>query len=246
MKFYGDFIGQDDPDSTQLFYGGDEKINYEKNLIEMPEDWIYRDYPIKYKYNKHGHRCKNMTEIDMYNYVLFTGCSHTEGIGLKLEDSFPYLISKSLNCDYYNLSLAASGIDVLMHNLLIWFSKFKYKPRCVFIQWPDHSRFLTLKDGFTNLVPCGSWTQETSAKKFIVNAEQSGFFNFRKHIIHSLITNVIDVPIVSIHYSALQTYDSTGLYLKKIDYARDRIHTGIKSHIEFSQAVLAHCKSLNI
>ena len=52
-------------------------------------------------------------EIILNNYILFTGCSHTKGVGLALEDTYPYLLAQKLNCDYYNLALGGTGQDVM-------------------------------------------------------------------------------------------------------------------------------------
>jgi DNA polymerase III alpha subunit len=60
--------------------------------------------------------CKSINikieDIDLNNYILFIGCSHTEGIGLELQTTYPYLVSEELKCDYYNLGLGGTGIDV--------------------------------------------------------------------------------------------------------------------------------------
>ena len=68
-------------------------------------------------------------DIDLDNYILVIGCSQTEGIGLKIEDTYPYLLSKNLNCDYYNLGICGTGIDVLNYNLVTWFTKIKKPPK---------------------------------------------------------------------------------------------------------------------
>ena len=246
MRFYSDFIGQDDANTTQEFYGGDDKDIYLRNLQSQPPDWYYRDTHITYKYNSFGHRCKNVQDIDFGNYILFTGCSHTQGIGLELEKTFPYLLSKELNCDYYNLGLSASGPDVVHYNLMVWFAKYKLKPKYVFVQWPDHSRFVALHDNFTNIVPVGSWTQEPKSKKFIVDCETTGMFAVRKMLYHNMIQDIAGVPVVSLQFSGLQLYNNTSLYLKKKDFARDRIHSGIESNQEYVKMILTNLKSLNI
>jgi hypothetical protein len=246
MKFYDNFIGQDDASASFDFYGGDDKDIFERNLETQPSDWYYRNAKIKYYYNNFGHRCKTINQLDFGNYVLFTGCSHTQGIGLELEKTFPYLLSKELGLDYYNLALSASGPDVVHYNLLTWFHKYKLRPKCIFVQWPDHSRFIALHDNFTNLVPTGSWTGDIKAKKFIVDSEMSGMFLARKALYHNMIQDMTGVPVVSLQFSGLQTYNDTSLYLKKIDLARDRIHSGIKSNEEYVKLILANIKTLNI
>jgi hypothetical protein len=237
------FIGHDHASLTKHFVGGDDEKRFDSNLKRMPEDWYYRNKEITYVYNDNGHRCKNIEELNFDNYVLFIGCSQTEGVGLELETTYPYLVAKELNCDYYNLALGATGVDVLEYNLLTWFYKFEKKPRYVFIQWPDHSRFVSLFPGYTHLLPNGSWCTSDEEKRFFVSGESSGFFNARKYISFNLINQIIDVPIQTINLSSLALYDSLSMSWRKIDVARDLSHFGIESHIILKNNLLKEIKN---
>lgn len=232
------FLGQDYCNTIHEFTSGDTEEAFNNNIKTQPEDWYYRNKKITYVYNNNGHRSKNIDDLNFDNYILFTGCSHTEGVGLELETTFPYLISKSLNCDYYNLALSASGIDVLEYNLLHWFHQFNKKPKYVFIQWPDHSRFISVYPGYKHIIPNGSWCTKDEEKRFFVAGESTGFFNARKFISFNLIKNIIDVPILSINLAALCEYDNASLSWRKIDVARDMSHYGIKSHAVLVQNLL--------
>lgn len=225
------FLGQDWQNADMEWVNGDTEEVYKKNLCTQPDDWYYKNKKIVYSYNSSGHRCKDIKDLDFDNYILFTGCSHTEGIGLELETTYPYLISKELNCDYYNLALSASGVDTLEYNLLHWFFQFEKKPKYVFIQWPDHSRFISVYPGYKHIIPNGSWCTEESEKKFFVAGESTGFFNARKYISFNLINNVIDVPIITVNLASLQQYNFSSLSWRKLDTARDLAHYGIKSHL---------------
>lgn len=122
-----------------------------KALETEPKDWIYRTETITYQYNNHGHRCIEINDLSE-GYILFAGCSHTEGIGLKLERTYPYLVSQHYQRPYYNLALGGTGPDVVMFNIMGFLSKVKIKPSVVVIQWPDFSRFFHInKDWFMNL-----------------------------------------------------------------------------------------------
>jgi len=244
MIFANDFIGQDKAGRTMLFYGGDEEDTLQRNLEKMPEDWYYRDKTITYVFNNNGHRCKEIEQIDLDNYILFTGCSHTEGIGLEIETTFPYLVAKELGCDYYNMGIAASGLDVLEYNLLTWFHKVKKKPKFIVIQWPDHSRYVTFGEDNTHILPNGTWNAENEHKRFLLSSEEAGFFHARKYIATRMIESVIDVPIIKMTFSSLAQYDGNSLILRRLDYARDCSHTGIKSHISIAEQIVSEYKRL--
>ena len=85
MKFNKNFIGNNMPNKTVNFLGfTDSEERYLESIKTQPNDWYYKDRSFTYSYNEYGHRSKNISDIDLDNYILFTGCSHTEGVGLEL------------------------------------------------------------------------------------------------------------------------------------------------------------------
>jgi hypothetical protein len=238
MQCIDGFYNGYQPNVNTDYVPGDNYEMFVKNCEKMPEDWYYRNVTINYSYNRLGFRFKQPENIDLDNYILYTGCSHTEGIGLELERSFPYLISKHFNMDYVNLAVSGTGIDILECNLLTWLHKFEKKPRLVVIQYPDHSRFIAKYPGYDHLIESGSWQDNEHEKRFIVLAEESGLFNARKFLINSNIKNTIDVPFVTINFSSLALYDSSALTLRRIDRARDLSHAGVLSHAEITKIVI--------
>lgn len=242
MRFYNDFIGEDNNNVTNEFLNGngDSEENYKLNLKSQPEDWHYRNEKVTYSFNSYGHRSKEVKDLNFDNYILFVGCSHTQGVGVKLENTYPYLISKMLKCDYYNLAISATGIDVLEYNLLTWFFKFNKKPRAVVAQFPDHSRFLSCYPGYDNLIPNGSWNigQDKHVEKLLVNGEMTGFFHARKNISYRLISTVVQVPLLRLNYSGQISYDNIDeIRFRRLDFARDLSHPGVKSHQALTDSI---------
>lgn len=240
MKFYDDFLGEDFTNTQMMFTGGDSEEQFEKHKQSQPPDWYYNNTQIVYSYNSYGHRSRDLKDIDLDNYVLFTGCSHTAGIGLELEKTYPYLVSKELKCDYYNLAIPATGIDVLEYNLLTWFAKVKKKPKTVFIQWPDYSRYITYNDEFKIARANGSWEKNPDSVKFIVSGDLSGFFNARVKFTVDLIRAVVESQsrLITCNISGQVPYDMENFTMRTIDKARDLSHAGIKSNSTFAKALL--------
>ena len=237
MRWYNDFIGMDENNSVIPFLTGDSEESFKKNLLTTPEDWYYRNVPITYQYNKLGHRSKNIDEIDLENYILFTGCSHTTGIGLELEKTFPDIVSKKLGYDYYNLSMPGTGIDILEYNLLTWFAKVKKKPKLVCIQWPDHSRYMSFHPEYERMIERGTWDKEKDNIALVVNCEDSGLFYARKKLVVNLINNVVNCPMISFNFGSQSQYDLENFVMKRIDLARDLGHAGIKSNEIFANDI---------
>lgn len=238
------FLGLEKQNNTVYFTGGDELELFERNSKKMPSDWLYHTEEITYAYNNLGHRCNNVDEINLDDYLLFTGCSHTEGIGLKLEKTYPYLTAKELECDYYNLSMAGTGFDVLEYNLIMWLSKIKKKPKAVVIQWPDHSRFVSLYPGYNNLIQSGRWMTDVNITRFMAISEELGVVHARKQITRNLLKNIIDVPLIEINFTQHSGYSNDSLWLKLVDYARDLCHSGIKSHENATKSLTEHIREV--
>ena len=238
MKFNDIFLGDNLSRGNVEWVGGDSEKQYLDHVKTQPANWYYKDRTINYSFNKHGHRCNDIVDINLSNYILVLGCSHAAGIGLELEKTFPYLIAKELHCDYYNFGISASGIDALEYNLLTWIRKVNKSPKAVVIQWPDHTRFASYFPGQENLIEKGAWTGDPDSIELIVNAEESGLFNARKLFTVQLIKNLVKCPIVTCLFTSQPIFDPYNLYLKKIDKARDLAHAGIESHKNWSELIL--------
>lgn len=189
---------------------------------------------IDYNYNNLGHRCQNVDDIDLNNYILFTGCSHTEGYGLPLEKSYPFLTSKKLGLDYYNLALSGTGFDVVFHNLMIWVQIYK-KPKCLVIQYPNSARFSIIKEN--NIQQVGSWTTDNKLQSFLIDGEESGFFGFRNKSYIKILEKIVDNPIIKLSFDNIIPIDKAATLIRKMDYAIDNLHFGPVTHMNVADIV---------
>jgi len=233
ISLYKGFFGND-ATSTVDFVGSDHENRFKENLNIRSDDWYYRTHKITYSYNSLGHRCKDAEDIDLDNYLLFAGCSHAEGIGLELEKTYPYRIAEMLGCDYYNLALGGSGIDLMTHNLTMWHKYIPKKPKALIILWPHETRFLTTYKGDIrlNLVSDGNY----KAKRFILAGEDVNFFSARKQFSETLITNLYDGCKI-IQAGWYKYPKDLPLSLGVSDFARDLVHSGIESNEKFAAEI---------
>lgn len=229
-------IGYQQDQCNQLFSGSDTIENYQKQLKVRPADWYYRDIEISYIRNSVGHRCIDISQLDFDNYIMFAGCSFTEGIGLELEKTYPYLLSKKLNCDYYNVALGGTGVDAIIHNLTIWINTYK-KPKLLIVQWPHLLRGLVADNiaDSVNKIKIMSIHDETY-KEFLLVGDKLKHFE-----------TVAKLAKIKIDSFGLKTYhivrddlNTTNIGITDlisfvgVDYARD-IHRGILSHARLSE-----------
>ena len=247
--FTNDFIGYPEDHRDELFTHGDSLERYNDSLSTAPKDWYYRDNPVSYKRNNLGHRCKNIEEIDLNNYFLVAGCSHGEGIGLHLEDTYPYLLSKELECDYYNLSLGGSGVDLLSYNLLTWLAKIKQKPKFLILQIPNILRYSIVEDPY--VLVQGSWTTQADKSEFLILGDQIKYFSSHCMLSRKLIKNHISSPVIDIFSDSSNiskindpTLSALSVRAYEIDLARDKMHMGKSSNKNVFNKILEKVQPL--
>lgn len=248
-KLIGNFNGE-----TTRFVTPTEEKNYFWGLENLDETWPYRTIDFNYKFNSHGHRSVELDELSD-DYFLITGCSHTLGVGLQIEDSYPYKLSKLLGCQYYNLAINGVGPDITFLNLLIFLSKIKHKPKFILIQWPDPARQFFLGNDITYYFsPSINYKSEVSeAYKILTNHNISTLQNiFYRNIITNFLVSQ-NIPVFEFLFSGWIGLDDKVMYPEfdklvkttivpiyrtpELDKARDLVHYGIKSNESWAKSI---------
>lgn len=258
MSYYFNdrFIGFE-PNTSKKFHSSDNEYRFLKNLKKEPRDWIWRTKEIEYDHNRYGHRCKNIEKIDLDNYILFAGCSHTEGIGLPLENTYSYLVADKLKKDYYNLSLAGSANDVIEYNLITWLKTVKKKPDCIVVQPASAHRYTSINryPSINNTeephewlknnsqVPCivqarGAWDEDRTSREFVARSRTFNIDHDRADLSLKLIEKVAkDIPVL--YFCFMENKDTDFiprntnhkvLFITFEDKARDALGTTEKGH----------------
>lgn len=236
MQFNEGFIGCN-PHEEYYFSTMDSEEEYLKNLKTQPEDWCYRNHSIEYKFNEYGHRSKSINELNLDNYILFAGCSHTEGVGLSVEHTFSHIVSSQLNCDYYNLSVSGSGVDVVMYNLVLWINRFKKVPKALVILWPEETRFALAAGNSFDPQVLNNHGIDNNVTRFMDLGDQIGFFSTRRKIYRELLSHLYTCNIIDIHFEDQEPLE-TQMSMQMVDFARDMSHAGIQSNINLANDLL--------
>lgn len=237
----------------------DSEESYDENLKTQPLDWEYRTTKLNYQYNEYGHRSMAPSELPD-DYILFTGCSITEGVGMAQEYMYSDIVAKHLNKPYYNLAVGGSGIDLLVQNLIAFLS-FNKKPSKVIIQWPDTSRFYHIEHDLAMHLMNSSCREDSD------HAELWKYFTINnialdKNILHRIygLTVLNNMQINDIYeifsetgyrnneQDIIRLMDCSGLpfntnrilfdYHSGLDYARDLLHPGSKSNMIYAQRII--------
>lgn len=225
----------------------DEKL-FDENLKKQKSDWIYRTLPITYQYNSLGFRCADHTELKE-DYILFSGCSLTEGTALPLEHTYPYIVAKNLNLDYYNLGIAGSGPDITFHNMVLFLSLIKHKPKIVVIQWPNQSRISFFPNDSTRIrYYNNNDCDDPTYRNLLENGLMEKTNRFKRYSLINFLQNVGITKIIELSEPEfidvnLNTITSL-INLPRYDLARDLSHPGINAHIIQSEEILHLLKNM--
>ena len=227
----------------------DSEENFNILLRQKPDSWIYRTKKVEYVYNSYGHRNNIEPEDISSEYLLFTGCSLTEGTGLAYEDRYSTVVANELNLQHYNLAIEGSGPDAVSHNLLSFISLVPHKPTAVIIQWPDFSRFFNISNGTIKYFNTGSADSDDPYECDIWNSSVKLDLTFSKNNFIRLwtldflsklgVSTVCEIfhgwcrrELVQLHEVESSPHRLNKSYTPYLDRARDNSHPGIKSNQE--------------
>lgn len=128
----------------------DYEYTFQENLKKYPEYLqYYIDNPIDYDVNKQYFRSTFDFKPEKRKKVnLFLGCSHTFGIGLHWEHTWPFLLSKHIKGDIINLGIPGGGMEATY----ITFKKYInfYDVQNVFHLQPIYARYLVFDESKLN------------------------------------------------------------------------------------------------
>jgi len=233
-------------------------VETEKEFLEnqktQPLDWEYNSKKIYYSYNRYGHRSIEMEQLQS-NYILASGCSITEGVGLAHEDIWASVVAKELGKLVYNLGVGGSGPVITVKNIILFFSKVKEYPEIICIQWPEFFRYFRISNKLAvEHLNSGSSSDDEYYK--ILLKDDTVFYNNifeRRHLFHFLqnigyegkiIEFFANFPeearIINDHTKDLHLQTDKFLTPLGPDHARDLRHPGSKCHKIYAEHVLSY------
>jgi len=147
-------------------------------------------------YNSNGHRCKELSELNLQNYILFVGDNANLVLDLPIEETYPYLIAKELKSDYYNLSVFNGGMDSIRFNLVSWYFKYKQKPKAI-IAGCEFLNAVMVSDIDNTYLKSIDYDSDTT-KELYHNGNICGFFNGKNTLSNNIFSHMIATPIYQI------------------------------------------------
>lgn len=151
----------------------------------------------KYTYNELGYRGDSIKEdIKM----LAVGCSHTEGIGLNDNETWPDYLAKSLNLKHINMGFTGRSNDYISRTVNDYIAKINPKVVIVMYTYPSRREYWTKYGPQPYAINSWGYFEDypDKHKAFTeLNSEESDYNNWLKN--HLLITHICqkhNVPLI--------------------------------------------------
>ena len=213
--FNRQFAGQ-----TLEWSGTDSRQAFESNLRDPKQlekltrlGWL--ENKITYSYNSEGFRD---IEFDQRSSIVALGCSHTEGVGLPVDQTWPRQLEHLVGTKVWNLGVAGSALDTCFRLLDYWIEHLNIIAVCCAV--PAITRFeVNENNNWSNILPTFTGYDEWIAgwNKNYVAYEKNGEMNRHKNLL--AMSHVCAQRRVPIYYNLLEDFTNTG-------DARDLSHCG--------------------
>lgn len=133
MPFVKGLVSFEDPVSVFKLMSHEKKLG-------IPED-----DEVIYQYNSSGLRSDEFTKVHEGKHILFAGCSETEGLGHKLENTWAHQVYSKINesekiSGFFNIGVRALSITAINRQIINYIMMYG-KPNSLFVNYPDFYRY---------------------------------------------------------------------------------------------------------
>lgn len=204
---------------TLEWSGTDSKETFESNLKVSDKferlkllGWLENN--ITYAYNSEGFRD---IEFDQRPAVMALGCSHTEGVGLTDDKTWPRQLENLIGQKVWNLGVGGSALDTCFRLLDYWIKHLNITAVCCAV--PGISRFeVNENNSWSNILPANeSMDWIAGWNKNYIAFEQNGIMNRRKNLL--AMEHICSLHHVPFYYDLLENFGDGA-------NARDLLHCG--------------------
>lgn len=223
--FNQNFAGQ-----TLDWSGTDSRQTFELNLkspqaVKKLKELGWLENKITYTYNSEGFRD---IEFDQRPAVMALGCSHTEGVGLPNDLTWPSQLENIIGQKVWNLGVGGSALDTCFRLLDHWIEHLNITAVCCAV--PELSRFeVNENNNWLTIFPAQSYNNTmgwiAGWNKNYVAFEKNSQMNRRKNLL--AMEHICSKHSVPFYYDLLENFRDGAT-------ARDLTHCGPNSNFKLA------------
>jgi hypothetical protein len=191
--------------------------------VNITEDYYPNEDPnpkFNYVWNNYGFRSLYYEDyhLDDDNDIWCFGCSVTSGIGVAVEQTWPYLIQQNISRNVKNFGVGGGG-EMTCHRLLFnWLKYSKHKPKQIFVLGFFPGRKEVYDKDLNEYVKVNvhdiNYKVETSSQILNENTR--------------LLQDICDTK--NLHYINVEESYKNAFQNNMKDFGRDKMHPGVKYH----------------
>lgn len=214
--------------------GTDTQARWDENWKNKNNrDFLRNLRDFKYHYNSHGFRTAEFTDEAC---ILALGCSHTEGVGVPIGNTWPSVLEAQSNNTVYNLGVGGSGIDTV-YRLLVHYA-IELNTLAVVINVPPAVRFEIKTEVEWETVSVHSSNQSHFMKTWFLHDENSDLHQEKTVAAIQWFCYLNDIPLTLVYADDEQYIDKT----TKFNQGRDLMHHGKQYHCNVATAIHSQLK----
>lgn len=239
-RLYG--FAKDKPHSRSRWAAGDTEDTWTANqrdgaMRRLLDAAGWRIDSVEYRYNNHGFRSDDDWDVsDRGAGAMFLGCSITEGIGLNIEQTWGYRMSRHLGGRFYNMGQSGTGIETQYRLMRAWAPVLM--PTAILTLGAIGPRREVLRDNGTNPLLIGAWTpyDEMGNTDFGLLSEADHRLSTERTLDAMRYTATrLGIPL---YVPSIEAGDrARQRYLDTKELARDGMHHGPGYHEELSRGL---------
>ena len=193
---------------------------------------------ITYSYNSEGFRDR---EFDVRPAGIALGCSHTQGVGLGADSTWPSQLAQMTNTHIWNLGISGAALDTCYRILDYWIQHLNTK--FVVCLVPDAARYEIFDRNWTNILPVMESFPEW------LKSYQKNWIAFEENAILAQRKNLQAMQYICIQHGVsffYEFYDPNKFADAANANARDLLHCGHTVHTQIAGEFYQQYKNTSI
>lgn len=155
-----------------------------------------------YTVNSHGYRAPEFSTVDWNDSYIIQGCSAVFGLGIPNDlQTVSACLSEMLNYSVINLGVAGASIQLQYLNAIEILEQ-GFRPKGVFVVWPNADRYPLIRNGIITNV--GPWSDTKELDWMLEdNSKNHNVYHARAY---KLLWELANVPVYEISHHAHNTF----------------------------------------
>ncbi len=168
------------PPGVSQWCGDDSEVNHNRRIADGKNTFGYSAESLSYSFNKYGYRDKEFDLATTATKILVCGCSHTVGIGIRVEDRWSSrlhcMVSEYGEVEIYNTAMSGASTDYVCRTIVQSINV--VRPEIVLVLWPSGPRRELVFDRAPFNAAAGVW----NANEYYIDVSRANLaYQFRKN-----------------------------------------------------------------